>query len=102
MALLSSAQHAALRRIDRVNRSIFEGIPPIGTDAYAGITGSLTAGSLARLLDVLFQQVFVSDEDDDGRWSNEGVLLDVYQDFNGTPRDKKHPTVGAFEAPVKR
>ena len=32
----------------------------------------------------------------------EGVLLDVYQDFNGTPRDKKHPTVGAFEAPVKR
>ncbi len=32
----------------------------------------------------------------------EGVLLAVYQDFKGTPRDKKHPTVGAFEAPVKR
>jgi hypothetical protein len=75
MSLLSSAQHAALRRIARVSRSIFEGIPPIGTDEYAGITGSLTAGSLARLLDVLLRQV-VSDEDGHGR-RNGSVVLDV-------------------------
>lgn len=31
----------------------------------------------------------------------EGVLLKVDKDFYGKPRDPKHPTPGAFEAPLK-